>query len=84
MPQRDNNNMVDWWAQVNNLIYAIVTAVIAAFVVLIRKVLTNEKQIALLKQEIAQRNEYREEQDKVFRTELAELRTDVKDILKRM
>ncbi len=76
--------MVDWWAQVNNLIYAIVTAVIAAFVILIRKVLTNEKQIALLKQEIAQRNEYREEQDKVFRTELAELRTDVKDILKRM
>lgn len=76
--------MVDWWAQVNNLIYAIVTAVIAAFVVLIRKVLTNEKQIALLKQEIAQRNEYREEQDKVFRTELAELRSDVKDILKRM
>lgn len=76
--------MVDWWAQLNNAIYALVAAVIGAFVVLIRKVLTNEKQIALLKAEIAQRNEYRMEKDEEVNDQLTELRNDVKDILRRM
>jgi len=76
--------MVDWWAQLNNAIYAIVAAVIAAFVVLIRKVLTNEKQISILKAEIETRNQYRQEADERVNNALDELRADVKDILKRM
>ncbi len=76
--------MFDWWAQLNNAVYAIVAAIIGAFVILVRKVLTNEKQVALLKAEIAQRNEYREEQDRDFKAQLSELRSDVKDILKRI
>jgi uncharacterized membrane protein (DUF106 family) len=76
--------MIDWWAQLNNAIYAIVAAVIAAFVVLIRKVLTNEKQISILKAEIETRNQYRQEADERVNEALDELRTDVKDILKRM
>lgn len=76
--------MIDWWAQVNNAIYAIVAAVITAFAVLIRKVLTNEKQISILKAEIETRNQYRLEADARVNVALDELRTDVKDILKRM
>lgn len=74
--------MVDWWTHLNNLIYAIVTALVGAFVLLVRKILTNEKQIALLKQEIVDRNRHREENDKRVDNILTELRNDVKDLLK--
>ena len=86
--------MLDWWAQLNNLIYVIMGSVVASFVLLVRKVLTNEKQIELLKAEIKQRNEARKEYDvqlasalamqkEDVNNQLAEIRHDIKNILSR-
>ncbi len=73
---------MDWWTSLNNLIYVVTGAVVGAFVLLIRKVLTNDTQIKLLQSEIKQRNEYREEKDEEFNYQLKEIRADVKRLIR--
>lgn len=76
--------MVDWWAYLNNLVYIVFSAIVGAFVMLIRKVLTNEKEIGLLKQEIKQRQEDRKLRDEQFDDQLREIRSDVKQLIGKM
>lgn len=69
--------MLDWWIQLNNFIYVVMGAIVGAFVLLIRKIFTNEKQLELLKAEIKQRNESRKEYDDNLSRELAENRNNI-------
>ena len=66
-----------WWTQLNNFLYIVMGSVVGAFVLLIRKVFTNEKEIELLKAEIKQRNEARRELDEKLKDELAENRDNI-------
>jgi len=52
-------------------------AIVGAFVLLVRKIFTNERQIELLKAEIKQRNETREKYDANLSKELTENRTNI-------
>lgn len=72
---------MDW---LNGIYTAVVTAVVGAFVVLIRKILTNEKKIALLEKEIATRNEYRLVKDNEINGALDEIRSDIKLLIGKM
>ncbi len=72
---------MDWWTQLNNFIYVVMGAIVGAFVLLVRKILTNEKKIELLEAEIKQRNESREKYDANLSRELAENREDINEQL---
>ena len=61
---------------INTIIVSVVGTVTAACTWLVRTVLTNQKQIALLQEEICTRDERREED----RTMWKELKEDVKEI----
>ena len=61
---------------INTIIVSVVGTVTAACTWLVRTVLTNQKQIALLQEEICTRDERREED----RTMCKELKEDVKEI----
>lgn len=69
--------MFDWWTQLNNFIYVIMGSIVGAFVLLVRKIFTNERQIELLKAEIKQRNESRKDYDENLRVELADNRSNI-------
>jgi uncharacterized membrane protein (DUF106 family) len=73
---------MDWWTSLQNFIYVVMGAIVGAFVLLIRKVLTNDTEIKLLKAEIKQRNDYREEKDEEFNEQLKEIRADVKRLIR--
>jgi len=72
----------------NYLEYIIGSAVAAVFSAgtwLVRRVLTNEKQIALLQKEVASRDERRNEDREIMRdiqTDLKEVKRDILDIYK--
>ena len=59
-------------------------AVAGAVAFLVRKVLTNDKQIALLEAEIKQRNETRIERDNNLDDQLSEIRMDIKRLIGKM
>jgi len=61
---------------INTIIVSVVGTVTAACTWLVRTVLTNQKQIALLQEEISTRDERREEDRTMWR----ELKDDVKEI----
>lgn len=73
--------MSEWWSEINVWLYGIASACVGAIIVLVRKIHTNEKQIDLLKQEIATREEFRRERDNEIKGQLAELRSDVKALM---
>lgn len=73
--------MNEWVGELNVWLYGIVSSLLGAVVVLVRKINTNEKQIEMLKQEIATREEYRKERDEQIKDQLAELRSDVKSLM---
>lgn len=73
---------MDWWASLQNFIYVIMGAIVGAFVLLIRKVLTNDTEIKLLKAEINQRNGYRAQKDEEFNSQLSEIRSDIKRLIR--
>lgn len=64
---------MNWLEYLNYLISALVAALVAAVVALVRKVLTNGKEIALLREQL-------KAVDRI-ENDVAELRTDIKDIL---
>jgi len=85
--------MLNWWDSLQNFIYVVMGAIVGAFVLLIRKVLTNDTEIKMLKAEIRQRNEYleeadmkrtkhREEKDAEIHAQLAEIRSDIKRLIR--
>lgn len=73
----------------NYLEYVIGSAIAAVFSAgtwLVRRVLTNEKQIALLQNEIVSRDERRNEDREIMRdiqTDLKEVKRDILDIYKK-
>ncbi len=73
---------MDWWTSLQNFIYVVMGAIVGAFVLLIRKVLTNDTEIKLLKAEIQQRNAYRQEKDEEFEEQLKEIKSDVKRLIR--
>lgn len=74
--------MLNWWDSLQNFIYVVMGAIVGAFVLLIRKVLTNDTEIKMLKAEIKQRNEHREEKDAEMNAQLAEIRSDIKRLIR--
>lgn len=73
--------MSEWFGEINTWLYGIASGAVGAVIVLVRKINTNEKQIDLLKQEIATREEFRKERDEEIKGQLAELRSDVKALM---
>ena len=61
---------------INTIVVSVVGTITAACTWLVRTVLTNQKQIALLQEEISTRDERREEDRTMWR----ELKDDVKEI----
>ena len=74
--------MLNWWDSLQNFIYVVMGAIVGAFVLLIRKVLTNDTEIRMLKAEIKQRNEHREEKDAEINAQLTEIRSDIKRLIR--
>lgn len=74
---------MSWLDQVESFLYAIYAALVGAVVVLIRKVLINEKQIDVLKKELEDIHEYRKERDALINDQLSEIRIDIKNLLTR-
>jgi hypothetical protein len=72
---------MDW---LNGLYTAIVAAVVGAFSLLVRKILTSEKKIEVLEKEIATRNEYRLLKDIEINDALDEIRSDIKLLIGKM
>lgn len=70
------------WEDINSWLLAIASGAASMTIILIRKMNTNEKKIALLEQEIATRESYRRDRDEEFRDQLAELRSDVKSLIR--
>ena len=65
---------------------ALASATVAGFIWLVRRVFTNQKQIEMLQREIQVRDERREDDRKILdeiKTEMKELRTDVKVLFQR-
>jgi hypothetical protein len=69
------------WDNINTWLLAIASGAASLVLILIRKVNTNEKKIALLEAEIATREVYRKDRDEEFKSQLAELRSDVKALI---
>lgn len=63
-------------------LYGVASALVGLVVVLVRKVLTNEKQIALLQQQLVVQEKYGKERDDKIENTLQELRTDVKILMR--
>ena len=70
--------MNELWSELNTWAYGIAAAIVAGAVGLIRRLATNEKQILLLKQEIAMREGYRVERDNRLDKHITDMRADIK------
>lgn len=73
---------MNWWESLNNFIYIVMGTVAGTIAFLVRKVLTNDKQIALLEAEIKQHNETRIERDENLDNQLSEIRSDIKRLIR--
>ena len=70
------------WDNMNIYIYGLLTALFTGILMLIRKVLTNERQIELLKQHINQQEAFSLERNTDIKNQLSEIRDDVKQLMK--
>lgn len=64
--------MPNLWDNLNMWVYGLVTALITGVIILVRKVFTNEKQIALLKQDLDH-----------IREDVKEMKQDIKQLVRR-
>jgi hypothetical protein len=71
------------WEDINTWLYWIATSLAASVVFLIRKVLTNERQIELLQKEIALRESHNREKFNSINEGLSEIRSDIKQLIGR-
>lgn len=69
------------WEDVNMYVYGVISALATGVVLLVRKVITNERQIDLLRQEINLRNESYQEANREMKEQLSEIRSDVKQLM---
>lgn len=69
------------WEDLNMYVYGVISALATGVVLLVRKVITNERQIDLLRQEITIRNEAYQEANKEMKEQLSEIRADVKQLM---
>ena len=65
--------MINWWDHVNTFIAGVITALIAIVVGLVRKILTNEAELKILKSQLAS-----------FEKDIDEVKGNVKLILEKM
>lgn len=70
-----------WTEIVNSLIAAAGAAVVGFVGLLIRKIFTSEKRIALLEAEIEQREDYRKERDLFLNDQLSTIQYDIKRLI---
>ena len=70
------------WSDINNWVYGLVTALISGVIILIRKVVTNEKQIQLLEADIKRREEYNREKFEEIKIQLTEVKQDIKELIR--
>lgn len=66
------------WEDISVYLYGVISTLATAVIILVRKVLTNEKQLELLKQEIALREQHNKEVRDKIDASLTEIRTDIK------
>lgn len=66
------------WEDISVYLYGVISTLATAVVILVRKVLTNEKQLELLKQEITLREQHNKEVRDKIDSSLTEIRTDIK------
>ncbi len=66
------------WDDISVYLYGVLSTLATAVIILVRKVLTNEKQIEMLKQEIALREVYNKDTRDRIESSLTEIRTDIK------
>lgn len=64
---------MNWLDYIGYIVNALIVALVGAVITLIRKVFTNEKEIAILREQLKAVDRIEEE--------ITELRTDIKDIL---
>lgn len=69
------------WEDLNMYVYGVISALATGVVLLVRKVITNEKQIDLLRQEITIRNETYQKANEEMKEQLSEIRLDVKQLM---
>lgn len=70
------------WTEIVNSIIAAAGAAVVGFVgLLIRKIFTSEKRIALLEAEIEQREDYRKERDLFLNDQLSTIQYDIKRLI---
>ena len=69
------------WEDLNMYVYGVISALATGVVLLVRKVITNERQIDLLRQEITLRNETYQEANNEMKEQLSEVRADVKQLM---
>lgn len=70
------------WENFNVYIYGLLSALFTGILLLVRKVITNEKQIELLKQHIAQQETFNQQRNQDIKDQLIEIRSDVKQLMK--
>lgn len=70
------------WSDISAWLLWAVAGVATGIVVLVRRIFTNEKQIELLKQEMLNREKYRIETDARIASQLLEMRTDIKTLMR--
>lgn len=71
---------MNWIDYVGYIVNALIVALFGAVITLIRKVFTNEKEIAILNQQLIALKEQLKTVDRI-EEELVDLRSDIKDIL---
>lgn len=69
------------WEDLNMYVYGVISALATGVVLLVRKVITNERQIDLLRQEITIRNETYQKANDEMKEQLSEIRLDVKQLM---
>lgn len=65
--------MINWWDHLNTFVAGVITALIALVVGLVRKILTNEAEIKILKTQL-----------RSFEKDIDEVKGDVKIILEKL
>lgn len=71
------------FSDINTWLYGIATGLLASVIWLLRKVNTNEKKIEILQGEINIRAENRKDLDESIKSELREMRDDIKSLMRR-
>lgn len=70
------------WSSVNTWLYGIAMTLLGGIIYLIRRVFTNQAEVELLKQRLELYEKYRAEQASLVHSQLIEIRTDIKTLMR--